>query len=359
MSKDKQSTPRQYQGIMVSSTFTDLKDHRVALIKAIKGQGLTDVAMENDSAKPDVDVIDSSLRMVQDASAYIGVISRKYGQTPACPNRNPGKLSITELEFNEAQRLERPILLFIMGERHPVCEADIETNAAKKKKLNAYRERAKKMKPDSPVHRVYATFDSLEEFKEKALQSVADLRRFLDEKSTPRQAAAPTLTPTAPKPDPIPAPPAFYAEPPYIGSHKFVGRKAQLDTLDDWAAPADPHPVLLFEAIGGSGKSMLTWEWTINRAEKIRTDWAGRFWYSFYERGAIMADFCGHALAYITGKPFDDFSKKQDPRTGRTTPPSSPSPPLAVHPRWPGASPRCLPSLRCRPGSRRGGQQAH
>lgn len=34
----------QYQGVMVSSTFTHVKDHRAALIKAIKGQGLTDVA---------------------------------------------------------------------------------------------------------------------------------------------------------------------------------------------------------------------------------------------------------------------------------------------------------------------------
>ena len=113
--------PLQYQGVMVSSTFTDLKEHRAALIKAIKGQGLTDVAMENDSAKPDLDVIDSSLQMVRDSSAYIGVISRKYGQTPKCPNRNPDKLSITELEFNEAQRLNRPILLFIMGENHPAA----------------------------------------------------------------------------------------------------------------------------------------------------------------------------------------------------------------------------------------------
>ena len=160
MPKDKHPAPRQYHGVMVSSTFTDLKQHRAALIKAIKGQGLTDVAMENDSAKPDVDVIESSLQMVRDASAYIGVISRKYGQTPLCPKRNPRKLSITELEFNEAQRLKRPILLFIMGENHLVREADIETNAAKRKKLNAFRERAKQMGPDSPVHRVYATFDS-------------------------------------------------------------------------------------------------------------------------------------------------------------------------------------------------------
>src|ERR1017187_8519113 len=95
--------PLRYQGVMLSSTFTDLKDHRAALTQAIKSQGLADLAMENDSAKV-VDVIESSLQMVRDASAYIGVISRTYGQTPTDLRRNPHKLSITELEFNEAQR---------------------------------------------------------------------------------------------------------------------------------------------------------------------------------------------------------------------------------------------------------------
>src|ERR1017187_4295121 len=121
---DTNPAPRLIPGVMISSTFTDLKEHRAALVDALKGQGLTDRAMENDTAKPVVDVIDSSLQMVRDASAYIGVISRKYGQTPADPKRNPGKLSLTELEFNEAQRLGRPILLFIMDAGHPLREAD-------------------------------------------------------------------------------------------------------------------------------------------------------------------------------------------------------------------------------------------
>src|ERR1039457_5465004 len=111
MSTDKNPAPRQYPGVMVSSTFTDLKEHRAALIQAIKGQGLTDVAMENDSAKPGVNVIESSLQMDGDASAYILVIDRKYGQTPICQDRNPRKLSITELEFDYAVHLNRPILL--------------------------------------------------------------------------------------------------------------------------------------------------------------------------------------------------------------------------------------------------------
>jgi hypothetical protein len=265
---DTDPAPRQYPGVMISSTFTDLEQHRAALIEALKGEGLTDVAMENDTAKPDVDVIDSSLRMVRDASAYIVVISRKYGQTPGCPKRNPGKLSLTELEFNEAQRLSRPVLLFMMGPKHPVCEADVEIDAGNRQKLSAFRERAKQMKPDSPVHRVYDKFESLEEFTKQAIHAAASLRRYLDAAPIPARTAA----------DPIPTPPAFYAEPAYIGSHNFVGRQAQLDVLSDWAVPADPHPVILFDAIGGSGKSMLTWEWTTQHSTEVRRDWAGRFW---------------------------------------------------------------------------------
>ncbi|MBU2668480.1 hypothetical protein KOI35_33700 [Actinoplanes bogorensis] len=103
----------------------------------------------------------------------------------------------------------------------------------------------------------------------------------------------------------IPRPPRLYAEPHYIGSHEFVGRQAQLETLDDWATPAQPHPILLFEAIGGTGKSMLTWQWlTQNTSDR----WAGRFWYSFYEKGALMGDFCRRALAYMTGRPPAGFA---------------------------------------------------
>lgn len=118
---------------MVSSTLRDLKDRRAALIATLRKHGLADVAMENDLAKVDADLIDSSLQMVRDASAYIGIIGHKYGQTPKDSQRNPEGLSIIELEFNEALRLGRPILLFIMGDDHPVKKADVETDPARQK----------------------------------------------------------------------------------------------------------------------------------------------------------------------------------------------------------------------------------
>lgn len=297
--------------VMVSSTFTDLQEHRGALIDAIHAHKLHANVMENESARL-VDVIDSSLQMVRESAAYIGVIGLKYGQTPECPTRNPDKLSITELEFNKAQGLRRPILLFIMGEDHPVKKADIERDPEREKKLNAFRERAKRALPGSAVNRVYAVFNSLEEFKDKLGPSLSELKAHLDSGAgdIPDDRVEPAQN------TPIPKPPAFYAEPDYIGSHKFIGRAAELQVLTDWAAPADPTNLLLFEAIGGNGKSMLTWEWTTHprhalAARPADKPWAGRFWYSFYERGAIMADFCQRAIAYMTGRPLEDFAKKK------------------------------------------------
>jgi formylglycine-generating enzyme required for sulfatase activity len=183
MPNDTSSMSLYYKGVMVSSTFTDLEVHRAALINIIDGAGFKSVVMEHDSAKSDVDVIGSSLRMVSNAAVYIGIIAKKLGQIPKCSTRNPGNVSITELEFNEAVRLGRPILLFLMGAGHLVLESEIETKQGNRKKLNAFRERAKKMGPDSEVHRVYAEFNSLDEFKEKAAKALSDLR--LDFQATP------------------------------------------------------------------------------------------------------------------------------------------------------------------------------
>ncbi|MFA7003349.1 MAG: SIR2 family protein, partial [Verrucomicrobiia bacterium] len=124
----------------------------------------------------------------------------------------------------------------------------------------------------------------------------------------PPPSPPPVISPPV-KPPSIPKPPDFYAEPDYIASHKFVGRDSQLQDISDWAKVADPTNLLLFDAIGGNGKSMLTWEWTTKHATTVRSDWAGRFWYSFYERGAVMADFCSRALAYMTGRPLEEFEK--------------------------------------------------
>lgn len=294
---------------MVSSTFSDLEEHRREVKTTIEGLGFHANVMETSGPRADADVIEDSIGMVGASAAFIGVISHRYGQTPKCPDNNPDELSISELEFNEAMRLGRPILLFIMGDDHPITVADVETDPKKKKKLDAFRKRAKKMRAGSEVERIYEVFNSREEFTKTSAIAIGNLSKALppdnadyDKSNEPEERTDSIETAL---------PPELRAVPRYLGSHDFVGRAAELDALDDWCAAADPNPMLLFEAIGGSGKSMVTWTWLMGRATQARDDWAGRFWFSFYEGGATMTSFCREALAYITKQPVKSFHKQK------------------------------------------------
>jgi tetratricopeptide (TPR) repeat protein len=279
--------------VMLSSTFRDLTAHRDAVLAAMPSYDLLPVAMEFDAALSADDLISASLKKVEESDAYVGIIGYyRYGQTTPCPERNPLKLSLTELEFRRAVELKKPICMFLMSGKHLVPAGDSQSESRNKGKLSAFRKLAIK-------DRVYAEFDSLEDLRAKALLSLPALQKVLSEANP-----APAPPPQA-QPDPIRKAPEFYAVTDYIPGHPFVGRTKEVLLLDDWARTDEP--VLLFEAIGGMGKSMLTWQWVRTSATKTRADWAGRFWYSFYERGADMSDFCVYALAYTTGRPVKEF----------------------------------------------------
>lgn len=302
--------PEQFLGVMVSSTFTDLKEHRLSLMTIIDNFPLKPIGMEFNDDNTDIDVIESSLISVRRSAAYICVIGKKYGQTPVCLVRNPDRLSLTELEFNEAMELGRPILLFLMEANHPLIEKDVELDSTKRIKLAQFIERAKSMQNGSGVDRVYRTFDSVENFTKEAIYAVGRLVHLLKQGTVVKVSGAELAELKEPV---LIKPKEFFAVPRYMASHEFVGRKSELATLDKWATEADTNPMLLFEAIGGSGKSMLTWEWTTKHAVTAREDWAGRFWYSFYEGGAQMVDFCRKALAYITASPVEKFDNLRTP----------------------------------------------
>jgi hypothetical protein len=108
----------------------------------------------------------------------------------------------------------------------------------------------------------------------------------------------------------IPKAPALYANPPYALTYHFVGREQELRDLDNWAASGDP--AMVYEAIGGMGKSALAWEWLQTHSEKQLPNLAGRMWWSFYERGSSMRGFVRHALAYVTGEPEENFRNADD-----------------------------------------------
>lgn len=100
-----------------------------------------------------------------------------------------------------------------------------------------------------------------------------------------------------------PKPPELCANSPYLSGHSFLGRSDQLDFIDEWAQESATQPALLYEAIGGSGKSILAWTWLMRRSRLLRADWAGQIWYSFYEIGADTHDFLTRALSYVSAIP--------------------------------------------------------
>jgi uncharacterized protein DUF4062/TIR domain-containing protein len=188
---------------MLSSTFTDLDEHRQKAIEAIAKYGYMPGVMEFSGARADAGVIETCLQMVRDAEAYFVVIGHKYGQTPSDGVLNPDGLSITELEFNEAMRLDRPIILFIMSDKHKPTKADIELDSGKQKKLNDFRDRAKRMCSGGGIQRVYETFESLEQFSNAAAVAIGNLVGDL-ERSARSSEIAPSVRPVSLEPKGLP-----------------------------------------------------------------------------------------------------------------------------------------------------------
>lgn len=105
---------------------------------------------------------------------------------------------------------------------------------------------------------------------------------------------------------------AFLAIPEYTPSHDFVGRDSQMHLLDEWAFGNSALPLLILGAIGGTGKSYLTWEWLRRSKCEANSIWRGRFWYSFYERGATLSEFLRCLVAFMSRRPFNDFIEYPD-----------------------------------------------
>ncbi len=162
--------------VMLSSTYRELAEHRQAVRDAMLGQHMFPIAMENDSAIPDQDLIDASLAKVDEADAYAGLISYRYGQIPKCPNRNPDQLSLTELEFRRAIARDIPICMFIMHQEHLVPMGAVTEEHGTKQKLESFLRLAKK-------DRIYAEFKSVDDLKAKTVQSLVRLREVLDKRA--------------------------------------------------------------------------------------------------------------------------------------------------------------------------------
>jgi Domain of unknown function (DUF4062) len=100
--------------VFVSSTFSDLKDHRTTVQNAIRQLGVVDVSMEHFGAR-DARPCDECVRLIeQESDTFVGIYAHRYGHVPARSKR-----SITEVEYDAAQRAKLPRFTYVVDDEAP------------------------------------------------------------------------------------------------------------------------------------------------------------------------------------------------------------------------------------------------
>ncbi|MFQ4138293.1 tetratricopeptide repeat protein [Nodosilinea sp. PGN35] len=100
----------------------------------------------------------------------------------------------------------------------------------------------------------------------------------------------------------IPRPPerpqGWFLAHPYPMPPNFTGRTAELEVLTNWLGQSN-QPLYVLLALGGFGKSALTWHWLTHRVDS--QEWPQVVWWSFYEASASFDNFLPEIFAYLTG----------------------------------------------------------
>lgn len=267
--------------VMISSTLLDLPAHRKAAEDAVLRAGCVPLMMEHGTATSDSNAIQFSLALLDQADLYIGIFAQRYGFIPKNRKDNPKGWSVTEHEYRRAKKRGIPRLIYLADKDHKFSADDFDFDPDKRVKLDVFKEELR----TKEICGLFSTSDKLHSL---ILQSL------FEETAKYGHVGAAEPQPLAT----VPHPPEIYTVPAYTLTNEFFGRRAELAALDVWAA--SPDPIMVVEAIGGMGKSALTWEWTLKHSQRHISGLAGRVWWSFYERGTSMRTFLRHALAYIT-----------------------------------------------------------
>lgn len=85
---------------------------------------------------------------------------------------------------------------------------------------------------------------------------------------------------------------------PYPMPPNFTGRVDERQMLTDWL-DEEAHPLLILRALGGFGKSALTWHWLTHDVNP--EDWPRVVWWSFYEGDNSFEHFVTDTLDYLSG----------------------------------------------------------
>lgn len=295
--------------VMISSTARDLPEHRDKVMHACLRLGMLPKMMEHLPASPD-DAIAASLKLVDEADVYVGVVAFRYGYVP-----DGHEKSITEMEYDRAVERGIPRLVFLMGEDHSVSPKDVEKGTAGAR-LDALRERLGR-------EQVVSFFDSPDKLLADAFFSLGEIQKQLaaDRLDGAGRPTGEALAASLHYVSAIPTPPEPYIAHPYtlLQVRRLVGRKKELELLTDWVTKPQFADTRIFNAvaIGGMGKSALTWTWFNDVAPQEMSPLAGRMWWSFYESDATFENFITRALAYVSRCSLAEVERESFPECER------------------------------------------
>jgi hypothetical protein len=111
--------------IYISSSYQDLREYRAAVDQALRRMGHDVIGMEQYVAEQSTP-LERCLRDVRTADVYLVIVAWRYGYSPEDERLNPRKLSITELEFEEAVRSGTPVLAFLLDPEAPWPPASVD-----------------------------------------------------------------------------------------------------------------------------------------------------------------------------------------------------------------------------------------
>ncbi len=292
--------------IFLSSTFKDLAEYRKAAIEAIESlDGYHCIRMENFGAR-DWDADGFCRDQVAKADVFVGIVGHLYGSRP-----EGAEHSYTEREYEMAVEAKKPILMFLAPESFAVPNNLIEPDELRTMQ-RAFRQRVSS-------ERIRDTFSSPEDLARRIVQSI---RNWEQEHTASQQPAARQRSQAG-----VILPPQPYFAHPYPLQPNFTGRVTERTMLTEWLTRGN-EPVFALTAIGGMGKSALTWAWVqrdvlglpllgapdepAKTADACRVPEDSRpegvLWWSFYERDAGFPAFLDHAIAYCSSGSIDPAS---------------------------------------------------
>jgi hypothetical protein len=275
--------------VIISSTARDLPEYRDTARHVCQRLGMIPLAMEDFGPDPR-QAAELCRQKVDEADVFLAIIAHRYGDRP-----DGSDISYTEIEYNRAIEREKPVLIFMVDDNEPWLPKMMDQGEAREK-LEAFKAKLRRK-------HVVRPFKTVEKFKEDLFLYLPEWR----EKRSPVEVLHNISE--------IPQPPEPYIAHPYtlLQSHGLIGRQDELNLLTDWVAKPDAEVyrarIFNIVAIGGMGKSALTWKWFNDIAPHEMKPLAGRVWWSFYESDARYENFIVRTLAYVTQRPREEVQK--------------------------------------------------